>query len=64
MNLDNTVSEVRRIGTIGFPFYWFGVDYGSTNNIYWNTPQALTFGYGYNYGTTWTAKTAKGFFIG
>jgi hypothetical protein len=29
---------------MNFPFYFLGGDYGSNNNIYWNTNGALTFG--------------------
>lgn len=51
------------IGTIGFPFYFFGTDYGSNNTINWNTNQVLQFGT--NVSTiTWSATTGRGILLG
>jgi hypothetical protein len=56
----------KSIGTVGFPFFWFGTDYGSTNNIQWNTDNAITFGGGsLGINLNWKlATTAKSFLIG
>lgn len=51
------------IGTVGFPFYWFGTDYGSSSAIYWCTNQALTFGKG-SRNINWYATTAPGVLMG
>jgi hypothetical protein len=40
------------IGTIGFPFYFFGVDYGTNSTIYWSTRQVLLFGTSDNFTTS------------
>ena len=29
---------------VGFPFYWFNIDYGTNSNIKWDANNALTFG--------------------
>lgn len=36
----------ENIGTIGFPFKWFGIDYGTNSSVYFDTNLALTFGSG------------------
>lgn len=55
---DGSDNYCGKLTTINFPFYWFGTDYGTTNDIYWNSSQALTFGH-YSFGTiNWTADTA------
>jgi hypothetical protein len=40
-----------RIPTRGMNFYFFGINYGSNNNIYWNTNNVITFGNTYNLNT-------------
>jgi hypothetical protein len=37
-----------RIPTRGMDFYFFGINYGSNNSIYWNTNNVITFGNNYN----------------
>jgi len=63
-NLDNTNNQFASIGTVGFDFYWFGINYGINNNIFWSTNNAITFGTGIAINTPWTATTAKGVLIG
>ena len=43
-NIRNTNEGSSSIGTIGFPFYFFGVDYGTNNTIYLHANQMLLFG--------------------
>ena len=52
------------IGTVGFPFFWFGTDWGSSNNIQWTTNNVLTFGGGNAQYNQWAATTGKGVLIG
>ena len=64
INIDGQDDDFAKIGVIGFPFYWFGTDYGSLDDIYWNTNTALTFGGGsWNY-RDWKATNAKGVLMG
>jgi len=51
--------------TMGFIFYWFGTDYGTTNNIQWNANNVLTFGGGgVGLRNFWSANTGKGVLMG
>jgi len=51
------------IPSFGFPFFFFGTDYGSSNTIYWSTNQVLQFGT--NTGTiTWSQTTGRGILLG
>ena len=52
------------IGNVSFPFFWFGTDWGSSNNIQWTTNNVLTFGGGNAQYNQWTATTGKGVLIG
>ena len=52
------------IGNVSFPFFWFGTDWGSSNNIQWVTNNVLTFGGGSTQYQTWTPTTGKGVLIG
>lgn len=54
----------QSIGTIGFPFYFFGIDYGSNNTINWSTNQVLQFGTNNNQYTAWTATSGIGILFG
>jgi len=62
----NTLTDdgFDNIGTVGFPFFWFGTDWGSSNNIQWTTNNVLTFGGGNAQYNEWTATTGKGVLIG
>lgn len=60
-SIDNGYGQLTNIN---FPFYWFGIDYGTTNNIFWNTNQALTFGNNSTNTANWTANTASGILLG
>ena len=51
------------IGTV-FPFFWFGTDWGSGNNIQWCTNNVMTFGGGNNQYANWTPATGKGVLMG
>lgn len=49
---------------ISFPFYFFGVDYGSNlNKIFWSTNNVLHFNIGTNT-ITWVATTGLGILLG
>jgi hypothetical protein len=54
---------VSGIGTV-FQFFWFGVDWGSSNNIQWCTNNVLTFGGGSTRYLSWSASTGKGVLMG
>ena len=58
MGIDNADDSFVGIGTVGFPFFWFGTDYGSSNNIQWNTNNVMTFGGGNNQYSNWSPGTA------
>lgn len=64
MGIDGVDDSYGGIGTVGFPFYWFGADYGSSSAIYWNTNQALTFGNASTQYTNWSPGTARGVLMG
>lgn len=52
-----------RIG-MNFTFNFFGTDYGSNNNIFWNTNGALTFGSGSTTYNEWGTGHPIGFLLG
>ena len=51
------------IGTV-FPFFWFGIDWGSGNNIQWCTNNVMTFGGGSTNFSAWSPGTGKGVLMG
>jgi hypothetical protein len=51
------------IGTVG-TFFWFGNNWGASNNVQWCTNGALTFGGGSNSYSVWSAGTARGVLLG
>jgi hypothetical protein len=51
------------IGTV-FPFFWFGTDWGSGNNIQWCTNNVMTFGGGSTQYQNWIPSTGKGVLMG
>jgi len=56
--------DFASIGVVGFPFFWFGTDYGTTNNIQWCTNNVLTFGGGSTRYQAWNATEAAGVLMG
>ena len=64
MGIDNVDDFFVGIGTVGFSFFWFGTDYGSSNNIQWNTNNVMTFGGGNRQYSNWSPGTGKGVLIG
>jgi hypothetical protein len=52
------------IGVVGFPFFWFGTDWGSGNNVQWCTNNVLTFGGGSSQYATWAPTTGRGVLLG
>ena len=64
MGLDNVDDNFASIGTVGFSFFWYGTDYGTTNDIQWNTNNVLTFGGGSTRYQAWTATEKKGVLMG
>ena len=63
MDLDGMDDLFRGIGTV-FQFFWFGTDWGSSNNIQWNTNNVMTFGGGSKQYLNWSAGTGKGVLMG
>lgn len=65
-NAVNYVSGDDTYAQIGmnFVFNLFGVDYGSNNNIYWNTNHAITFGTASSQYWEWGVGTGRGFLFG
>jgi hypothetical protein len=51
------------IGNVG-QFFWFGTDWGSSNNVQWCTNGALTFGGGSGAYAAWSPATARGVLMG
>jgi hypothetical protein len=43
MGIDGVDDGFASIGNVAFPFFWFGIDYGSSNNIQWTTNNVMTF---------------------
>jgi hypothetical protein len=61
MGIDGADDSSASIGTMNFPFFFFGVDYN--NNIFWSSNQVLQFGT--NVGTiNWSATTGRGILLG
>ena len=52
------------IGNVGFPFFWFGVDYGTSSNIQWTTNNVMTFGGGSNRYTDWPGNIRPAVLMG
>lgn len=52
------------IGTVGFPFFWFGTDWGSSSNIQWCTNNVMTFGGGSSQYSSWSPGTGRGVLMG
>lgn len=65
-NAVNYVSGDDTYAQIGmnFVFNLFGVDYGSNNNIYWNSNHAITFGTASSQYSQWGVGTGRGFLFG
>jgi len=64
MGIDGIDDGFAGIGTIGFPFFWFGVDYGSSNNIQWTTNNVMTFGGGSSQYSSWGPNVRPGVLMG
>ena len=64
MGIDGVDDGFANIGSVAFPFFWFGTDWGSSNNIQWTTNNVLTFGGGSSQYSTWSATTARGVLMG
>ena len=47
-----------------FPFFWFGTDYGSSNQIQWTTNNVMTFGGGIALRAHWLPASGKGVLMG
>ena len=63
MGIDGVDDGFAGIGTV-FSFFWFGTDWGSSNNIQWTTNNVMTFGGGSNQYTAWSASTRPGVLMG
>ena len=63
IGLTGTDDGSASVGTIGFPFYFFGTDHGSNNTINWNTNQVLQFGTSVTT-ITWSSTTGRGILLG
>lgn len=61
---DETDNGFRNIGTVGFKFFWYGIDYGTTGNIQWNANNVLTFGGGSTRNQDWVPSTSAGILMG
>ena len=57
---DDSFSGIGVVGT----FFWFGIDWGSSNNVQWCTNSGLTFGGGSNFYSPWAPSTARGVLLG
>ena len=54
-----------RIPMGSMDFYFFGINYGANNDIYWNTNNAITFGNNYNLNTvSFNANTIPAILLG
>jgi hypothetical protein len=53
LGLDGADDAFAGIGNVGFPFFWFGVDYGTSSNIQWTTNNVMTFGGGSSQYQAW-----------
>jgi hypothetical protein len=63
MGIDNRDDSFAGIGTV-FQFFWFGTDWGSSNNIQWTTNNVMTFGGGNTQYQNWSPGTGKGVLMG
>ena len=63
MGIDGADDSFAGIGTI-FQFFWFGIDYGSSNNIQWTTNNVMTFGGGSTQYVEWGPTVRPGVLIG
>jgi hypothetical protein len=63
LGFSNTDDSFSGIGTVG-QFFWFGNDWGSSNNVQWCTNAVLTFGGGSTQYTPWGPGTGRGVLIG
>ena len=63
MGIDGVDDGFAGIGTV-FSFFWFGTDWGSSNNIQWTTNNVMTFGGGSNQYSAWSASTRPGVLMG
>jgi hypothetical protein len=64
MGIDGVDDSFAGIGNVAFPFFWFGVDYGSSNNIQWTTNNVMTFGGGSSQYTNWGPNVRPGVLMG
>ena len=62
-SMSYTDDSYLQIG-MNFTFNFFGTDYGSNNNIFWNTNGAITFGSGSTTWTDWGTSHPIGFLLG
>jgi hypothetical protein len=58
-----TDDNFANIGTVG-NFFWYGTNWGLSNNVQWCTNNALTFGGGSGQYVQWTPATGKGILLG
>jgi hypothetical protein len=63
MGIDGADDSFAGIGTV-FQFFWFGTDWGSSNNIQWCSNNAMTFGGGSSQYTNWSPGTGRGVLMG
>jgi len=63
MGIDNQDDSFAGIGTV-FQFFWFGTDWGSSNNIQWTTNNVMTFGGGNAQYQNWSPGTGRGVLMG
>jgi hypothetical protein len=63
MGIDGVDDSFAGIGTV-FQFFWFGTDWGSSNNIQWTTNNVMTFGGGSSQYTSWAANVRPGVLMG
>jgi hypothetical protein len=64
MGIDGVDDGFASIGNVAFPFFWFGVDYGSSNNIQWTTNNVMTFGGGSTQYQNWEPNVRPGVLMG
>jgi hypothetical protein len=64
LGLDGGDDAFMGIGNVDFPFFWFGVDYGTSSNIQWTTNNVMTFGGGSNRYQAWTPDIRPGVLMG
>ena len=64
MGIDGVDDSFAGIGNVAFPFFWFGVDYGLSNNIQWTTNNVMTFGGGSSQYANWGPNVRPGVLMG